>query len=45
MTVEVVVKMMMMMVVVVVVIVTIIVVVRADPSEFGKGEGGTLAAI
>ena len=29
---------------VVVVIVTIIVVVRADPSEFGKGDVGTLAA-
>ena len=29
---------------VVVIIVTIIVVVRADPSELGKGEGGTLAA-
>lgn len=33
------------MMVVVVVIVMIIVVVRADPSELGKEEGGTLAAI
>ena len=36
--------MMMMIMVVVVVVMTIIVVVRADRSEYGKGEGGTLAS-